>query len=190
MQGKAVSGRGAGSTSGFQPGVGTALCRVHGSTRQHRYFLLADIVHFLSSKAGALKVAECSFQHKSASNIASSLERCIAVIVGVTVQLSRAATLIKQVNVEARASLMDRLDMVEAQLQPVMQKAKKAFGKVRRQYLTVPVMPCIRKPEVECPEVNAIWFLRINIIPILDQISFTPPGILTLGQLLNDNKLT
>lgn len=85
---------------------------------------------------------------------------------------------------------MDRLDMVEAQLQPVMQKAKKAFGKVRRQYLLVPVLPCIRKPEVECPEVNAVWFLRINIIRILDQISFTPPGILTLGQLLNDNKLT
>lgn len=85
---------------------------------------------------------------------------------------------------------MDRLDMVEAQLQPVMQKAKKAFGKVHRQYLLVPVLPCIGKPEVECPEVNAVWFLRINIIRILDQISFTPPGILTLGQLLNDNKLT
>lgn len=68
-------------------------------------------------------------QHKSASNIASYLEHCI----GIIVQLNKAAPLIKQVNVEARASLMDRLDMVEAQLQPVMQKAKKAFGKVRRQ---------------------------------------------------------
>ncbi|BDA42229.1 hypothetical protein COCOBI_03-1160 [Coccomyxa sp. Obi] len=33
------------------------------------------------------------------------------------------------VNVEARASLMDRLENVEAQLQPVMQKAMKAFDK-------------------------------------------------------------
>lgn len=36
-----------------------------------------------------------------------------------------------QVNVEARSSLMDRLENVEAQLQPVMQKAMKAFDKVR-----------------------------------------------------------
>jgi hypothetical protein len=164
LQSKAVTGRGAGSTSGFQPGAGNALCCFHGSTRQHRYLLLADIVYFISSKAGALKVAECSFQHKSASNIASSLKRCIAVIVGVTVQLSTAATLIKQVNVEARASLMDRLDIVEAQLQPVMQKAKKAFGKVRRQYLLVPVLPCIRKIEVECPEDNVIWFLWFHLV--------------------------
>ena len=39
--------------------------------------------------------------------------------------------LIEQVNVEARASLMDRLEDVEAQLEPVMRKAMKAFDKAR-----------------------------------------------------------
>ncbi len=39
---------------------------------------------------------------------------------------------INQADVEARASLMERLEGVEAQLQPVMRKAKKVFDKARR----------------------------------------------------------